>query len=80
MRKIEESQNKTLKVEKRMKIGNNSGRNVVATEWFDSELQASVKLRGKKSKAWRIARRKNESKETIDRLEGEYKIQQKVTS
>ena len=80
MRKIQESQNKTLKVEKKMKIVNNNGRNIVTAEWFDNELQASVKIRGKKSKAWRIAMRKNESKEKIDRLEWKYKIQQKVTS
>ena len=80
MRKIEMSQNKTLNVEKRIKIGTNRERSIVAAEWFDRELQASVKLRGKKSKAWRVARRNNESREIINKLEEEYKTQQKITS
>jgi len=42
-----------------MRIGNRNGEAIVSAEWFDEELQGSVKRRVKKRKAWRMARTKN---------------------
>ena len=39
MKKIEIAQNKTLKVEKKVKIGRKEGKHIVAAEWFDGELR-----------------------------------------
>jgi len=43
-------------------------------------MQASLKDRKKKNKKWRIATREGRPKEVLDRLEEEYKNQQKETS
>ena len=79
MKKIETALNKTLKVEK-VKVGRMEGKHRVAAEWFNWELKENIKLRGKLSRRWRIARKKNEAQETINRYELEYKNQQTTTA
>ena len=57
MNKIEIAQNRTLKRQKRMKMGLNNEEPIVAAEWVDEEIQSYLKERRKKSKIWRKARK-----------------------
>ena len=43
MMKIETSQNRTLKVQKRMKIGVNNRKRIVVAEWVDEEAKMHLK-------------------------------------
>ena len=64
---------------------NNKGRKkgdirVAAAEWVDEELIENIKIRGKLSRRWRIARKKGEPQEVLNNYEKEYKQQQIKTS
>ena len=80
LNKIEIAQDRTLKVQKKMGTGINEGERILAAEWVDDEVQAYLKERKTKNKMWWKARRDNKPQETLERLEEEYKTQQKETS
>ena len=80
MDKIETAQDRTLKLRKKMRVGSDNNGPVVVAEWVDEEIQASLKERKRNNKKWRRARREEKTKEELDRLEEEYKKQQKETS
>ena len=63
-----------------MKIGTNNGKQIVAAEWVDQEVQSHLKDRKAKNKKWRKARNEKKSQETLKKLEEDYKNQQRKTS
>ena len=54
-----------------MKIGRRGETQVAAAEWFDEELKDNIRKRGKLSRKWRIAKKKGEPQEIIERCETE---------
>merc|ERR1711874_386780 len=78
--KIEIAQDRTLKVQKKMRTGINNREQIVAAEWVHDEMQAYVKERKTRNKTWRKARRDSKPLETLERLEEDYKTQQRETS
>ena len=80
MKKIKISQDKTLKVKKKIKIGRRGEIKILAAEWVDEELRDNIRRRGRLSRRWRIARKKGEPKEVLDIYEKEYKEQQNLSS
>ena len=75
MKKIKISQEKILKKSKRIKVGRKGDTRVAAAEWVDEELIENIKIRGKLSRRWRIARKKGEPQEVLNNYEKEYKQQ-----
>ena len=69
MNKIEITQNRTLKRQKRMKMGLNNEEPIVAEEQVDEELQSSLKERRKKSKIWRKVREEEMLQAILEKLE-----------
>ena len=80
MRKIKISQERILKKSKKIKVGRKGDTRIAAAEWVDEEIIENIKKRGKLSRRWRIARKKGEPQETLDRYKREYKQQQVKTS
>ena len=80
MKKIKISQEKVLKKSKRIKGGKKGDMRIAAAEWVDEELIDNIKIRGKLSRRWRIARKKYEPQEILNNYEKEYKFQQIKTS
>merc|ERR1711874_299422 len=74
------AQDRTLKVQKKRRKGINGEERVVVAEWVDNEVRSYLNKRKIKNKTWREARRNNQPKEILKRLEEEYKRQQKETS
>merc|ERR1711874_607611 len=68
------------RIRKKIRLGIDNKGPAVEAEWVHEEMQASLKDRKKKNKKWRIATREGRPKEVLDRLEEEYKNQQKETS
>ena len=62
MKKIKISQEKVLKKSKRIKVGEKGNMRIAAAEWVDEELIDNIKIRGKLSRRWRIARKKKKPK------------------
>ena len=52
---------------------------LVAAEWVDDVVQSYLTGRKRINKKWRVARRNKQPKEILDKLEEDYKIQQKET-
>ena len=80
MRKIKTSQDKVLKKSKRIKVGKKGNMRIAAAEWVDDELIDHIETRGKLSRKWRIARKKQEPQEVLNKCKEEYKSQQIKTS
>ena len=80
MKKIKISQDKVLKKSKRIKVGKKGNMRIAAAEWVDEELIDNIKIRGKLSRRWRIARKKQEPQELLNKCKEEYKSQQIRTS
>ena len=57
MKKIKISQDKVLKKSKIIKVGKRRNMRIAAAEWVDEELIDNIKIRGKLSRRWRIARK-----------------------
>ena len=80
MRKIKASQDKVLKKSKIVKVGKKGNMRIAAAEWVDDELIDNIETRGKLSRKWRIARKKQEPQEVLNKCKEEYKSQQIKTS
>jgi len=80
MGKIKTAQEKTLMVKKRIKTAKRGEIKILAAEWVDEELKENIRRRGRLSRRWRIARKKGEPQEPLERYESEYKEQQKITT
>jgi len=78
MKKIKISQDKELKKSKRIK--EKKGNMRIAAEWVDEELIDNIKIRGKLSRKGRIAKKKQEPQELLNKYKEEYKCQQIRTS
>jgi len=52
---------------------------IAAAEWVDVLID-NIKIRGKLSRRWRIARKKKEPQELLNKYKEEYKCQQIRTS
>jgi len=73
MDKLEISQSRTLKRQKRMKIGLKNNEHIVAADWVDEEVQYYLSKRRKLNKIWRTARRKEKLETIINQAELEYR-------
>ena len=60
--KIEISQEKTLKIQKKMRLGRKKNKSIVTPEWVDEELKSEIKKRRKLNRKWRKAEKKKEPK------------------
>ena len=69
MRKIKISQERKLKVKKRIKVGKKGDTRILAAEWVDEELKDNIKKRGRLSRRWRIARKRGEPQELLEKYE-----------
>ena len=69
MKKIKTAQERTLKVKKKIKIGRRGEIKILEAEWVDEELKDNIRRRGRLSRRWRIARKKGEPQETLERYE-----------
>ena len=80
MDKIEIAQSRTLKRQRKVKIGRKEGKLVVAAAWVDHDVQSYLKDIRNKNKDWRQARNRKEPQDVLDELEKRYKDQQVKTS
>jgi len=80
MDKKEISQSRTLKRQKKMRIGINNNEHILADEWVDEEVQSNLKKRRKLNKIWRTDRRKEKPEATVNQADKKYKEQKKYTS
>ena len=56
--KIEKSQEKNLKIQKKMKLGKKHNKTTVEPEWVDEELKSEIKKRRKLNRIWRKSPKK----------------------
>ena len=77
--KIEKAQEKTLKIQKKMKLGKKQNKIVVEPEWVDEELKTEIKKRRKLNRVWRKSQKKRLSSDIQKENEDKYRTQRKIT-